>query len=281
MDISNIVDELVSGECIPYLGLGIFEGVNAMDGTMMPHNSDSLILALNNGRAMSPRLMYEFSRAAMSLEQRKGRVYIEGISNLIFSKEFEAPVAHQMIKKLLPSFIVDSNRDGAIQKLYEGQKHYMVHGISRIGAELKRYESYFWDGQSYEKVDDITMDLPVIFKPMGTVSPTPSFIISDADYVDWLTEAMGGFAMPSVLKKYRKGKKFLFLGQHFNRDTDRMVANEITLGLESGYLVCDKELTKAEKRFVDKHNVVVIPVKEKSFLQALLEVLEDRACVSC
>jgi len=57
---------------------------------------------------------------------------------------------------------------------------------------------------------------------------------------------MGGFALPSVLKTYRKTKKYLFLGTSFDRDTDRMVANELTLDLEGGYVITDKELGKKE-----------------------------------
>lgn len=82
---------------------------------------------------------------------------------------------------------------------------------------------------------------------MGTPLPEPSFVISDADYVDWLTEAMGGFAVPSVLKTYRKTKKYLFLGTAFDRDTDRMVANELTHDLEGGYFINDQPLSKKRK----------------------------------
>ena len=46
-----------------------------------------MILSLNNGRAMSDRLMYEYSRAAMSLEQRKGREFIIQMTNHIYSSK--------------------------------------------------------------------------------------------------------------------------------------------------------------------------------------------------
>ena len=71
----SIVEKIKSGELIPFLGMGIFENTKCKDGSSLPYDSDSMILALNNGRAMSPRLMYEYSRAAMSLEQRKGRLW--------------------------------------------------------------------------------------------------------------------------------------------------------------------------------------------------------------
>ncbi|MGE4383888.1 MAG: hypothetical protein AB7D41_11875, partial [Arcobacter sp.] len=62
----SIVEKIKSGELIPFLGMGIFQDTKCKDGSTLPYDSDSMILALNNGRAMSPRLMYEYSRAAMS-----------------------------------------------------------------------------------------------------------------------------------------------------------------------------------------------------------------------
>lgn len=47
--------------------------------------------------------------------------------------------------------------------------------------------------------------------------------------MDWLTEAMGGYALPPF-EDHKNDKSYLFLGIDFDRDTYRMVANEITLG---------------------------------------------------
>ncbi len=99
--------------------MGIFKGYSFVDSSSMPHDSDSIILAMNEGRPMAPRLMYEYARAAKEL---------------------------------------------------------------------------------------LKFDKPIIFKPMGGVAPEASLIVSDADFVDWLTEAMGGFAVPVQLKEYRGQK---------------------------------------------------------------------------
>ena len=102
------------------------------------------------------------------------------------------------------------------------------------------------------------------------MTPRRSFVISDADYVDCLTEAMGGFAVPSVLKTYRKTKKYLFLGTFFDRDTDRMVANELTLDLEGGYVITDQELGKKERKFIEKHNLELIEMSLEDFTKAFI-----------
>jgi len=62
---------------------------------------------------------------------------------------------------------------------------------------------------------------------MGSPRPVSNYIASDADYVDYITELMGGFAIPNFLKEYRKGKKYLLIGLPQNRDSERMVMNDI------------------------------------------------------
>ncbi|MCD8478373.1 MAG: hypothetical protein LRY68_11240 [Sulfurospirillum sp.] len=72
---AELEEQIKAGTLIPFIGMGVFKQTQCEDGFQIPFDSDSMILALNGGRAMSPRLMYEYSRAAMSLEQRKGRAF--------------------------------------------------------------------------------------------------------------------------------------------------------------------------------------------------------------
>ncbi|MEA3490647.1 MAG: SIR2 family protein [Campylobacterota bacterium] len=271
----NIKQALQDGSLVPFLGMGVFYETKATDGTPLPYDSDSMILALNNGRAMSDRLMYEYSRAAMSLEQRKGREYIIQMTNHIYSsKEYELPYAYQVFKKLQPKYLIDTNLDDSGCKVYEDVDHFMVTGVSRIMADYDRFVVYRYDASSktYSQVDKTTLDdsLPILFKPMGSTIPEMNFIISDADFVDWLTEAMGGYAIPPLLKEYKQDKSYLFLGVDFSRDTYRMVANEITLGLKDGLVVSQKEnLTKKEIKFLANHQLTQINEDTDSFLKYL------------
>jgi hypothetical protein len=272
--IEAIKKEIRNQTTVPYFGLGIFEGVTTKEGEAMPHDSDSMILKMNNGRAMSPRLMFEYSRAAMHLEQRRGVDYIQQMMNWIYTKEFEPTPLHKAIVDMAPRFIIDTNRDSKLQELLAYEPHILIIGKSRILDNDYRYELFEYDveNKKYFQVEEEALDdaQKILFKPMGSPLPEPSFVISDADYVDWLTEAMGGFAVPSVLKTYRKTKKYLFLGTYFDRDTDRMVANELTMDLEGGYVITDKELGKKEKKFIDKHNLEVIEMSLPEFIKAFV-----------
>lgn len=52
----NLKEDLQSGKLVPFLGMGVFKDTVASDGSTLPYDSDSMVLALNNGRAMSARL---------------------------------------------------------------------------------------------------------------------------------------------------------------------------------------------------------------------------------
>lgn len=130
---------------------------------------------------------------------------------------------------------------------------------------------YHSHSKSYSRVDKELLNpmLPILFKPLGCVIPEKNFIISDADFVDWLTEAMGGYALPPFLKQYRKDKSYLFLGLDFNRDTFRMVANEITLELKEGILINDAEsMSKKEEKFLLSHKIEKGETSLREFIPA-------------
>jgi hypothetical protein len=271
----NIKEKLTNGQLVPFIGIGVFYETKAQDGAQLPFDSDSMILALNNGRAMSARLMYEYSRAAMSLEQRKGREYITQMTNHIYaSKEYDIPYAYQFFKEIQPKYLIDTNMDDSGCKVYEDVEHFMVTGVSRVMGGYDRFVIYKYDlsSKEYQQIDKEQLDdsLPILFKPMGCMIPNMDFIVSDADFVDWLTEAMGGYAIPPFLKEYKKEKSYLFLGVDFSRDTFRMVANEITLGLKDGIVVDNKEeLSKKENKFIKTHNLELVKEDTNSFLKSL------------
>ncbi|WP_072679568.1 SIR2 family protein [Arcobacter sp. LA11] len=270
----NILEKLKEGSLVPFLGMGVFKETVAKDGSILPFDSDSMILALNNGRAMSPRLMYEYSRAAMSLEQRKGRDFIVQMTNHIFSsKEYELPSAYTWLSTIKPKYVIDTNMDDSLQKIYSDVEHFLITGVSRITADYDRFVIYKYEPatSNYTKIEKeaLSLDLPILFKPMGTTKPEMNFIVSDADFVDWLTEAMGGFALPPILKEFRSDKEYLFMGVDFSKDTFRMVANEITIGLKGGITLLDKEeLTKKENKFIKTHNLENLNISINEFIKS-------------
>ena len=218
---SELMDGLKSGKIIPYLGAGAVTDVtNVDDHTPMPADSDSLILAMNNGQPMAPRLMYEFPRAAMNLENKKGRSFITRFLNDTYlTKKWTQAKLHRWLADINPGWIIDINRDTQLIDLYRDRQHILIQGLSRVAGTDFRYKLFNYDGENYTEIDQskVMAGLPILFKPLGSPVPEANYIASDADFVDYITELMGGFAVPEFLKLYRQNKQYLFLGMRFTR----------------------------------------------------------------
>jgi hypothetical protein len=230
-----IIDDILTGlygqRIVPYLGPGVLADVTQPEtGAPMPADSNSLILAMNDGRPMAPKLMYEFPRAAMNLELKRGRNFVEKFLEKTYGQtRWTRAALHDWLASWKPRYVIDINRDTQLQDSYASQPHLLIRGLARIGGTDFRFVIHQHDGSQYREIhpDAADLSLPILFKPMGSPLPTPRFIASDADYVDYITELMGGFGIPAFLKEYRKGKQYLLIGLPLNRDTERMVMADI------------------------------------------------------
>jgi len=259
----ELMEGIRKGSIVPYLGAGALSGsVSVEAGDPIPADSDSLIYAMNNGAPMAPKLMYEFPRAAMNLELKKGRTFITRTLNKIYAEtQWTRSPVHDWLAEVKPAYVVDINRDTQLQDSYADTPHTLIVGQSRLGAAEYRFKLFSYADGSYSETAQEAVDpkLPILFKPMGTPNPEPLYIASDADYVDYITELMGGFAIPSFLKEYRKEKQYLFIGLRMTRDTERMVMSDIVYGSKkpTGWALIPEPNAK-ERRFCKKMGIEII-----------------------
>ncbi|NOS87563.1 MAG: SIR2 family protein [Methylococcaceae bacterium] len=271
---SEILTGLYENQVVPYLGPGVlFDAKNKATGLPMPADSESLILAMNNGKPMAAKLMYEFPRAAMNQELKKGRQFLgQFLTRLYGETEWTRAAVHDWLAVWKPSYVIDINRDTQLQDSYADEEHTLIVGVARITASAFRYIIYHYDGSEYFAIPQEQVDtrLPILFKPMGTPKPEANYIASDADYVDYITELMGGFAIPEFLKDLRKDKKYLLLGMPLNRDSERMVMSDITYGSSpaKGW-VLNKNPTPKEQRFCKKVGLEIIAADIEELLAAV------------
>jgi hypothetical protein len=262
-----------SGEIVPCLGPGALAGViSTTTGEPIPADSDSLILALNNGKPMSARLMWEFPRAAMDVELKRGRKAVHRFLDTTYGQHTwtRAPL-HDWLRSCRPPYVIDINRDTQLQDSYAEVPHILVRGIARLGGTNYRFRIDEFDGTAYRQVeqDAVSPSLPVLFKPMGSPRPDATYIASDADYVDYITELMGGFAIPNFLKTYRQGRRYVFLGLRFLRDTERMILSDMIYGAGTppGWALIP-EPTLKEQRFCQRLGIEILPVDIPDLLAA-------------
>ena len=262
------------GQLVPYLGPGVLGGVvDCVTGAPMPADSDSLIIAMNHGRPMAPRLMWEFPRAAMDVELKRGRGAVNRFLDATYGQDRKwtrSPV-HEWLRAHRPPYVIDINRDTQLQDSYAEVPHTLVRGIARVGGTDFRFRIHHYDGVAYREIDQTGVDtgLPVLFKPMGGPRPDPTYIASDADYVDYITELMGGFAIPDFLKLYRRNRQYVFLGLRLLRDTERMVMADIIYasGVPAGYALI-QEPTEKERRFCRNKGIELLEAGVGDLLSA-------------
>ncbi len=268
-----IISGIKKGKIIPYLGPGVLADVIHKDtGESVPADSDSLILAMNNGQPMAPRLMYEFPRAAMNMELKKGRKFLSHFLDKIYTdKQWSRSSLHDWLKTIKPNYVIDINRDCQLQHSYADTPHILIRGISRIAGTDYRFTLHQYNGECYSEMAQhkINTDLPILFKPMGSPIPDATYIASDADYVDYITELMGGFGLPEFLKKYRVNKQYLFIGLPMQRDTERMILSDIMYASDqpAGWAMIAEPNDK-ERRYCKKKNIEIIEADVNDLLIA-------------
>jgi hypothetical protein len=254
---------LKDGSVVPYLGSGVLADVrHATTGAPMPATSDELIIAMNGGKPMAPKLMYEFPRAAMNIELKRGRSAVTKFLDATYNAPWTRSAVHDWLKALKPTYVIDINRDTQLLDSYADVPHTLVLGCARLGGTDFRFKLFAWDGAHYTAIlpGQAALGLPLLFKPMGAPKPESTYIASDADYVDYITELMGGFAVPAYVKELRRDKRYLFLGIRFNRDSERMVMSDIIYGAATdpaGWALIENPTDK-ERRFLGKMGIEIV-----------------------
>jgi hypothetical protein len=273
----SVLEEILQGihdnRVVPYLGPGVLADARSkLTGEPIPAGSDSLILAMNGGKPMAPKLMYEFPRAAMNQELKRGRTFVTQFLTKTYRDTLWTRAGfHDWLATLKPAYVIDINRDTQLQESYAGTPHLLIVGVARIAGTHYRFRLFKHDGVSYQEValEETDASLPILFKPMGTPVPEPLYIASDADYVDYITELMGGFAIPAFLKEYRKEKQYLLLGLPLVRDSERMVMSDIVYGAQEpkGWFL-SKAPTDKERRFCERQGFQVVEADHEDLLAA-------------
>ena len=199
----------------------------------------------------------------MNLELKKGRKYVEKWLTATYGeKTWTRSSFHDWLATLHVPYVVDTNRDQQLQIAYADRKHTLIVGLARVTGTDYRFKIFEFTGSSYEErqLETVDLELPVLFKPLGTPAPEPNYIASDADFVDYITELMGGFAIPSFVKQRRVGKRYLILGLRLLRDTERMILTEIIHGAPeaaAGWIFV-QDPTDKERRFCEAKGLRII-----------------------
>lgn len=267
--LANVAARLRSGSIVPYLGPGVAE----FSKPDVPRTPDALATFFGTKVALPRRARGNAWAAAQYIESNKHRSTVTGLMAQAFSAPVEPTALHRHLAALRLPMIVDTWYDGAMRAaLGKGDGWGEVQGITRAGiGELRWYRFYDADGNEVDSLDAGNWTT-VLYKPHGGVLPARNFLISDADYVEVLTEIDIQTPIPGIVKQRRIRRSFLFIGCRFDDQLLRIYARQITKRSTNVHyaLVEPDVLSRNERSFLLDQGLIPLAVALPRAVEILL-----------
>lgn len=257
--LADVARELPSGNIIPYLGSAISDGVNPA----VPMTPEALAAFFATKVALPKRAKGNPWSAAQHIEGSKLRATVTHLMTEAFSPVVEPTALHTLLASLPLPVIIDTWYDGTMRRALEGRADWgEVQGISRAGIGEDRWYRFYDTTGAETNRDAAEGWTTILYTPHGSVSPAKNYLISDADYVEVLTEIDIQTPIPDIIKQRRTERSFLFLGCRFHDQMLRNYARQISKRSRTPHyaLVDPDQLTKNELRFLLSHAITPIAV---------------------
>lgn len=253
--INKILAGLTAGSVVPYLGPGVW----AAAATPPAHPADhlQLVARLAEKVTVPHKLRKNLTGAAQYIENFKHRKTLVSLMNSAFPGKSAPGELHRFIASLyqLP-LVVDTWYDDAMQlALAQHQNWGQVQGVSQsehYGEWVRYYtaQNELTDAEAAQKWQTL------LYRPLGSCSPSHNYIVSDSDYVEILTEIDIQTPIPPIVQQRRLGKGFLFLGCRFSHQLDRIFARQIMKRSSfQHWALIEGELSRNEQRFMEEMNI--------------------------
>ena len=266
----DLTAAMAGGRIVPYLG----PGVSALGGAAAPTSAEALAEFFARKVALPRRAKGNVWAGAQHIESTRHRATVTAL----MAEAFAAPVAptplHRRLARLAPPLIVDSWYDGAMREALAQADWGEVQGITRAGIGEDRWFR-FYDAAGVEaKAAAAVGWRTLLYKPHGGVTPSKNFLITDADYVETLTEIDIQTPIPDEVKARRAGRGFLFLGCRFDDQLLRTYARQISKrSAQAHYAVVDPAaLKRNEIKFLSERGVTPLALPLTRAAEILCEL---------
>lgn len=261
--LKQVAAGLRAGAIIPFLGPGLVE----LSEPAVPMNPEALAAFLGGKVALPRRAKGNAWAAAQHIESMKHRSTVTALMAEAFASPVGPTALHRHLASLPLPMIVDTWYDGAMRAALSERKDWgEVQGITRAGiGEDRWYRFYDASGAESDRATAAGWTT-LLYKPHGSIAPARNFLISDADYVEVLTEIDIQTPIPDVVKDRRTERSFVFIGCRFNDQLLRTYARQVTKRSSMvHYAIVDpKTLSRNELRFLTSQGLtpIAIPLAE-------------------
>jgi hypothetical protein len=263
--LADIAKRLPTGSVVPYLG----PGLTALSKPPVPMTPEKLAEFFGTKVALPKRAKGNAWASAQHIESNKHRNTVSALMTEAFTPAVDPTPVHKLLASLKLPLIVDVWYDNAMRAALADRSDWgEIQGISRAGiGEFRWYR--FYDALGGEANGDSAKDwTTLLYKPHGSAVPAKNYLISDADYVEVLTEIDIQTPIPDVVKDRRTERTFLFLGCRFHDQLLRTYARQVTKRSASQhYAVVEPDsMTKNEIKFVMTHGItpIAMPIERAS-----------------
>jgi hypothetical protein len=259
---------LAAGTVVPFLG----PGISALAAQQVPLSPEALAAFFEAKVALPKRARGNAWAAAQHIESYRHRNTVTALMAEAFATPVEPSVFHRALADLGLPLIVDSWYAGEMRRALAGRDDWVeVQGNTRAGiGEARWFRFYAPDGTETDAAA-AEKARTVLYTPHGSVRPASNFLISDADYVEVLTEIDIQTPIPDVVRDRRTERSFLFLGCRFHDQLLRSYAKQIIKRSRAPHhaIVDMALLTRNERKFLDTYDIQPIDMPLGRVLESL------------
>lgn len=261
---------LRAGMVVPYLG----PGLAADSKPAVPMTPEALAEFFGVKVALPRRARGNAWASAQHIESMKHRSTLSALMAEAFATPVEPVPLQRHLASLRPPMIVDTWYDGAMRAALGSEGGWgEIQGITRAGIGENRWYR-FYDPAGVETGSAAAETwTTVLYKPHGGIVPARNFLISDADYVEVLTEIDIQTPIPDAVINRRAERSFLFIGCRFHDQLLRTYARQIMKrSAATHYAIVEPDcLTKNEVRFLVTQGITPIGVSLARATEILLQ----------
>jgi hypothetical protein len=297
-----IAEQLKQARVVPFLGAGA-SLVGRAPGQWSPEKPMFLPSARELAAYLADQSQfpsegeggYDLAKIASYYVESANRPLLRSCLRGVFNHEFRCNALHELLADIpAPLVMVATNYDTLLEQAFQTRgKPYdlMVYTAERADSG----ESLLWWPHGAERPETIDRPnqfqlefgkRPLIFKIHGTVvSQTDewdTFVITEEDYVDFLSRMVDNTAIPAVFYQYFRDRSFLFLGYSLGDWNLRVILKNLSRCLTSRRGGEDEQVTswaiqlhpsELERVLWDKRHVRIYGMDLQEFVLRMKERL--------
>lgn len=255
--LDEAIAELRAGRLVPYVG----PGVSALQSQPVPQSPEALAAWFETKVALPKRAKGNAWAAAQHIESYKHRNTVTALMSEAFAPTVAPSAIHHCLAALGLPLVVDTWYAAEMRQALAVRDDWIeVQGITRVGIGEDRWFRFYRPDGGDADTPAASSATTLLYTPHGSVAPARNFLISDADYVEVLTEIDIQTPIPEEVRRRRSGKSFLFVGCRFNDQLLRSYARQIIKrSVDPHFAVVDvAALTRNERTFLDEQNITPI-----------------------